>query len=174
MKAINWFKHAITGIVLITLAIGLVQLIGLDVEEENFGANILSSIFFLFLFIVLAVYRIDWIGRTRLNWLSTLLTLVSISALVIMLLQPKNVMALWKPSLAVFILLVGYTFYMKLDRKNWSAVVAKILLGITSGVFLYPLLVVTRDESYYTVSWYLLLATFLFAAIHAFLPNKQA
>ncbi len=173
MKNSTWIKHGISLLTLGALLAGLIQLFGLNVESENFGNNILSATFFLFVFILLGVYRINWIGRSKMDLVATFLTLTALAMLFIMLASPKNVMALWKPSIAIFIVLVGYTFHVKLDRKNWGRMLSRILLIVTCLLFLYPLLIKTGDAFFYTLSWYFLVATTLFATVSILLPEKH-
>ncbi|GAB5418493.1 MAG: hypothetical protein Crog4KO_02500 [Crocinitomicaceae bacterium] len=173
MKNLAWIKHGITLFTLGALIVGLIQIFSLNVESENFGNNILSATFFLFVFVVLGVYRINWIGRSKIDVIATILTLTTLTLLLTMLTSPKNVMALWKPSIAVFIVLAGYTFYRKLDRKNWGRILSRTLLVVTCLLFLYPLLIKTGDALFYTISWYFLAATTVFAIVSTVLPEKQ-
>jgi len=158
---------------LTTLVLGLTQLVSLDVTQESFGSHIISGSFFLALFVLSATYRIDWIGRNKINWISFGLFLLSLSGLLIMLLNPKNVMALWKPTAAAYILLCGFVFFLKISGRNWSAITAKILIAATSVLFLLPLLIQTTSRNYYQLSWIFLLGTGLFSILHIFLPEKQ-
>ncbi len=173
MNVLNLSKHGLTALVFASLVLGSVQLYSLDVLEENFGDHIISGTFFLGLFVVLATYRIDWIGRQKINWISMILFLLNLSGLLIMLANPKNVMALWKPTVAAYILLCGFVFYLKINRKNWSAHLAKILLLITAVLFLFPLLIQTTDRAYYQVSWIFLISAGIFSLLQLVLPEKQ-
>lgn len=173
MKIVNLSKHALTVIAVISLVYGLIQFFTLDVTHEKFGDHIIFGTFFSSLFVLTATYRIDWIGRQKINWISFGLFVISLSGLLIMLMNPKNVMALWKPTVASYILLCGFVFFLKLNRKNWSAIVAKAFLSVTTALFLFPLLIQTSDLGYYSISWISLLLTALFSILNLILPEKQ-
>ena len=146
---------------------------GLDVESETFGKDILTGTYTLFLFVVLTVYRLDWIGRQKHFWLSTLLTLSCVVMLSIMLLYPKNIMALWKPTLAAFTIQAGYIFWSKLSRKNWSLIVARGFIALTCGFLIVPLFSKTGNPDYYSITGYLLLASLVFGVINSLLPENR-
>lgn len=173
MKILNASKHALTLIFVATLVLGLVQLYKLDVTDENFSKAIIGGIFYLSLAVLLGVYRIHWIGRNKINWISFGLFILTLIGLLLMFVSPKNVMAFWKPTIAAFVLLCGQAYFLRLNRNNWSTWVAKGFLGITSILFLIPLLLETSSRDYYMIAWISLLGTGLFSIIQLFLPEKQ-
>ncbi|MCR9172814.1 MAG: hypothetical protein NXI10_09995 [bacterium] len=174
MRVIRISKLVLSVALLASLTIGLVQFFSLDVADENFGNSIISGTFFLSFFVLCATYRIDWIGKQKINWITLVLFLLTSLGLLFMLISPKNVMALWKPTVAAYVLLSSTVFFYKIQGKNWSGIATKVLLAITSLLFLYPLLIQTTDALFYQVSWYFLLSTGLLAVIHLLLPEKQS
>lgn len=173
MKGVQIIKHGLTAIALISFTIGLFQWVNLDVTSDTFGNLIISGIFFLALFLTMSVYRIHWIGQRKINWIGLLLFTINVIGLLLMWLNPKNVLALWKPTVATFILLSTYTFYLKIDRKNWSGSLSKVLLLITASLFLFPLFIRTSHPSYYVMLWLTLAITTIFSIIHVFVPEKK-
>lgn len=173
MTKLSLFKHGLTAVTLCLFIVGLIQLLNLDVSAETFGKTIVSGIFFLSLSITTAIYRIHWINQQKINEITLGLYLLTLSGLLVMFLNPKNIFALWRPTMATFILLSGYILYMKINRRNWGALSAKVLLWITTGLFLYPLVVKTTSADYFGVCGYCLGSVGLFSLIHLFLPEKQ-
>ena len=173
MKAFRWGKHSITILTFVFLILGVVTVFNLDVETETFGANILSSTFFLFLFAISAVYRIGCIGRNTVDWIGTSLAVLTATIVTIMWLAPQNVMALWKPTLALYILLIGYTFFRRIKGEHWSGRLTRILLIANCVLLLYPLLIKTGSPFYYTISSYILIATFMVAVTNVLLTSRK-
>ncbi len=173
MKIVNLSKHGLTVAFIAAGIIGWIQVYNWDVTEENFGKTILSGIFFLSIAVLMAVYRIHWVGRNKVNWISLGLFVLTFIGLTLMLFYPKNVMAFWKPSVVVFVLLCGYTFFLKLNKKNWSASVAKSLLVLTAGMFLFSLIIETSSPDYYRFSLLLLVVTAFFSLLQLFLPENR-
>jgi len=174
MKRVSIIKHSLTILSLAALAVGLFDLFTLDVTSDAFGNLILSGIFFLALFLAIAVYRIQWIGRQKINWIALILFALNLLGLLLMWINPKNVMALWKPTVALFILLSTYTFYLKIDRNNLTAAIAKFSLLITACLFLSPLLIKITHPMYFVIVWLSLAATTILTIVHLFLPEKSS
>ncbi|XOV68124.1 MAG: hypothetical protein ACFHU9_02915 [Fluviicola sp.] len=173
MKFLSIVKHILTALLLAALVLGLIQLFTLDVSQEKFGDQIISGTFLLSFFVLLATYRIDWIGKQKINWISFLLFILSLAGLLTMLAYPKNVMALWKPTIAAYILLCGFVFFQKITGNNWSTLLARGFLSITAGLFLYPLLIQTTSSAYYQIAGTFLICTGFVSLVNILIPVKK-
>jgi len=173
MKRENLIKHTLTGLLVISLGLGLFQLTTLDIESESFGPELISGVYFLFLFVILTVYRIDWVGRKKVNWISLFLFVITIALLSVMLVSPKNILALWKYTLVAFVVYSAYIFALKTVGKSWIKWLTRALIIVTASILIYSIMMRTSNPLFYQASWYLLMATGAATLINIFLPYRK-
>lgn len=173
MDRIKLVKHVLTTLILLALIAGIFQIVSLDLESELFGPNLISGSYFLFVFVVLLVYRLNWVGIKKVDWFALLAALTTLGLLSIMLIAPKNILALWKVALTSFILLSSYVLLRKVTGKSVLSWVTRGLLLATCLTLLAALLMRITSPVFYTISWLMIMSAGLLALINLFVPGQS-
>jgi hypothetical protein len=173
MKPMAILKHSISGLVVITLILGLYQVFSLDLNSEQFGPNLISGTYFICLFFVLTIYRIALLEASKIDWIALLLCAAVISLITVMLLNNSNILPLWMPSTAIFTVFASYVFFKKIRGSSGVNLLLKGLIAISAAGLLTALLLRVSSPLFYKMIWFLLLATTLTGLVYTFYRPKK-
>ena len=168
----KWFKHLISIATFASIIIFLYA--GNSIEESHIIHGSLFFIYSLFVFCTLLMYRISLIGRSKIKWVTLILTVLILSSLSIIKMNMAWYYDLWSITLAGFILLSGDAIFQIIHKNRPLTLVSKIGTALLLTSLLSMLAFGTESPTMYSFTEILLILVALLLIGDFFIKKNRA
>lgn len=169
----KWFKNIVSSIVIASLIWMVFTFFSIDSEGHGTLHSMLLTFFSLFLFITLLTYRIGLIERTKMKWMSSLLTIFIIVSLIAMQTDKTNVEILWKNTLVGYILLFSDSIFQITPKNKPLSLITKFTTIVMMLFFIVMITCQIESPTVYSISGWLVVFLSLLILVNYFMKARK-